>query len=221
MFKQRSLCRLIAATFLCATAFIPPVTAGADSPDGLSLTVTPSTTMASLGDNISYNYMLTNTYNTAVSSLELTDSKFGPISLPTTSLAAGASLTASKTYTVLSTDPNPLTNNATATAILSTGEIVTATSPEVSVTINRTIPSDNLTPPSNNRTKADILRERGVPGKGISHAPGLQKPFNWNLYGWGPSIGNKIRHHDNNNDNESVGQSTGIVTGQGKSKGKQ
>lgn len=33
---------------------------------------------------------------------------------------------------------------------------------------------------SNNSTltKADILKERGVPGKGIDHAPGLQKPFN-------------------------------------------
>jgi len=33
--------------------------------------------------------------------------------------------------------------------------------------------SDNST-----MTKADILKERGVPGKGIDHAPGLQKPFN-------------------------------------------
>lgn len=27
-------------------------------------------------------------------------------------------------------------------------------------------------------TKAEILKERGVPGKGIDKAPGLQKPFN-------------------------------------------
>ena len=35
---------------------------------------------------------------------------------------------------------------------------------------------------SNNSTvtKADILKERGVPGKGIDYAPGLQKPFNPN-----------------------------------------
>lgn len=35
---------------------------------------------------------------------------------------------------------------------------------------------------SNNttKTKAEILKERGVPGKGIMQAPGLQKPFNLN-----------------------------------------
>jgi hypothetical protein len=37
-------------------------------------------------------------------------------------------------------------------------------------------PTVNAT--SNNVTKAEILRGRGVPGKGIDHAPGLQKPFN-------------------------------------------
>lgn len=31
---------------------------------------------------------------------------------------------------------------------------------------------------SNNVTKAEILRDRGVPGNGIDHAPGLKKPFN-------------------------------------------
>jgi hypothetical protein len=29
-------------------------------------------------------------------------------------------------------------------------------------------------------TKAQILKARGVPGKGINTAPGLQKPFNPN-----------------------------------------
>lgn len=35
-----------------------------------------------------------------------------------------------------------------------------------------------VNPSSNNMTKAEILKTRGVPGKGIDHAPGLQKPFN-------------------------------------------
>jgi len=38
--------------------------------------------------------------------------------------------------------------------------------------------SDNSTSDNSTMTKADILKERGVPGKGIDHAPGLQKPFN-------------------------------------------
>lgn len=35
-------------------------------------------------------------------------------------------------------------------------------------------------PPPPPPTKADILKERGVPGKGLDKAPGLQKPFNPN-----------------------------------------
>lgn len=41
--------------------------------------------------------------------------------------------------------------------------------------------SDNITVTDNTTmTKAEILKERGVPGKGIDEAPGLQKPFNPN-----------------------------------------
>lgn len=322
MFKQKSLCSLVAAAFLCVAAFISPVTASADSPDGLVLTVVPTPPTASLGENISYDYTITNTYNTAVSSLELTDDKFGPITLPATSLAtgenvsmsfvytvaiadfpgpiinnvtvigiatdntslstgatasvnlnpltsslsvsmsasaasakvgdvitytyiiantgtadltelaltdsrlgsvtlsstdlaAGASLTASKTYTVLPADTSPLTSSATATATSATGEAVTATSPEVSMTITQAEPGDDITPPSDIRTKADILKERGVPGKGILHAPGLQKPFNWNFFGWGHNIEPKIRHHDNNNANDNDNNNSGVEQGKG------
>ncbi len=39
--------------------------------------------------------------------------------------------------------------------------------------------SDNITMTDNvTMTKAEILNEKGVPGKGINHAPGLQKFFN-------------------------------------------
>lgn len=39
--------------------------------------------------------------------------------------------------------------------------------------------SDNITATDNvTMTKAEILKEKGVPGKGINHAPGLQKFFN-------------------------------------------
>jgi len=40
--------------------------------------------------------------------------------------------------------------------------------------------SDNSTTTKSTMTKADILKQSGVPGKGIDHAPGLQKPFNPN-----------------------------------------
>jgi hypothetical protein len=54
------------------------------------------------------------------------------------------------------------------------------------VSDNRTTAiSDNRTMPppfsgNSTNTKAEILKQRGVPGKGIDQAPGLQKPFNSN-----------------------------------------
>ncbi len=48
---------------------------------------------------------------------------------------------------------------------------------------NITLLSDNSTSVSassdnSTLTKAEILKQKGVPGKGIDKAPGLQKPFN-------------------------------------------
>ena len=38
--------------------------------------------------------------------------------------------------------------------------------------------TNNITSANSSLTKAEILKEKGVPGKGIDKAPGLQKPFN-------------------------------------------
>jgi uncharacterized repeat protein (TIGR01451 family) len=137
----------------------------------LQVSMSASASSASIGDNITYTYTITNNGQADLSALVLTDSRLGAVTLSSTSLASGATLTATKTYTVLSADlPGPLSSSATATATPSTGAAVTATSAAVSVSLS----SEN----GDIRTKAEILRERGVPGKGIDHAPGLQKPFN-------------------------------------------
>jgi len=310
MIKHKSLGSLVAAAFLCLAVFISPVIANADSSDGLTMTVVPSVTTASLGDTISYNYVITSTCNTTVNSLVLTDDKFGTISLPATSIAtgdnistsmnytvvagdfpgpisntatitgvsadnatlsatagssvtlnqtssiqvsmsagsssasvgdnitytytitnngeaalnglaltdsrlgavtlsattltSGASLTATKIYTVLSSDlPGPLTGSATATGTSSAGTAVTATSADVSVSLATWI-EDIL-------TKAGILRNRGVPGKGIDHAPGLQKPFNPNSH-----MGSD---NSTSNNGDDIGQN-GKGNGDGKGKNK-
>jgi hypothetical protein len=311
LIKHKSPGSLLAALFLCLAVLISPLTANADSSDGLTLTVAPSVTTASLGENISYNYVITSTCNTTVDSLVLTDDKFGTISLPATSiatgdnisasvtytvvsgdfpgpisntatvtgvsvdnatlsatagssvtlnqtssiqvsmsagvssasvgddinytytitnngeaalnglvltdsrlgdvtlsattLASGSSLTATKIYTVLSSDqPGPLTSNATATATSATGTAVTAKSADVSVSLATWI-EDIL-------TKAGILRNRGVPGKGIDHAPGLQKPFNPNSH-MGSDNGATTGA-----DNSGNGNGKGNSNGKGKNK---
>ncbi len=174
MIKHKSPGSLLAAAFLCLAVLISPVTANADSSDGLTLTVAPSVTTASLGENISYNYVITSTCNTTVDSLVLTDDKFGTISLPATSIATGDNISASVTYTVVSGDfPGPISNTATVTGV-SADNVTYSASADVSVSLASWI-EDIL-------TKAGILRNRGVPGKGIDHAPGLQKPFNPNSH---------------------------------------
>ncbi|MFA5078188.1 MAG: hypothetical protein WC541_01730, partial [Dehalococcoidia bacterium] len=152
-----------------------------------------------------YSYTITNSEQAAVDNITLTDSRLGAVSLSTTALDSGSSLTASRVYTVLSSDlPGPLVNGATATATSSAGTQVTATSAEVSVSLATWI-EDIL-------TKAGILKSRGVPGKGIDHAPGLQKPFNPNSQMGGT---NSSAAGDDAND-----QGNGNGNGNGKGKGK-
>jgi uncharacterized repeat protein (TIGR01451 family) len=93
---------------------------------------------AYVGDNITYTYTITNNGQAALNTLALTDSRLGAVTLSSTTLASGASLTATRIYTVLSSDrPGPLSSSATATATSSTGAAATATSANVTVTLSQ------------------------------------------------------------------------------------
>jgi hypothetical protein len=92
---------------------------------------------------------------------------------------------------------------------------VTTTSATVSVTLaqnNDNRPGDNITPPSDNNTKADFLKDKGVPGKGIDNAPGLQKPVNPNSHGGGQG---NMNHQDNQGHNNSNQSNNGHGKGPG------
>ena len=83
----------------------------------LNITKIPSPTTAGVGQTVTYTYTTKNSGNVTVHDLVLSDSKVGPITLTQTTLAPGASTTATKSYTVLETDlPGPLNNTVTATA---------------------------------------------------------------------------------------------------------
>jgi uncharacterized repeat protein (TIGR01451 family) len=190
------------------------------NPLNSSLTVVISANMqtASVGDNISYTYTIANTGQAALSGLSLADSRLGSVTLGSTTLAAGSSLTSTKTYTVLSTDlPGPLTSSATATAVSAGGVNLTAKSATVKIALiaNNDDDDDN----SDNRTKADHLRDRGVPGKGIGHAPGLQKPFNPNSHGSGHESDNRTGSYDDDNNDNGHGNGNGKGNGHGNENG--
>ncbi len=97
------------------------------SSPAITVTKTASAGSASVGETITYTYRITNTGDVTLGSLSATDDKLGSITLGTTSLAPGASVSAALTYTVGEGDlPGPLTNTVTVTGTPPTGSPVTA-----------------------------------------------------------------------------------------------
>jgi hypothetical protein len=138
----------------------------------LQLTKSADTSKAAPHQTINYTYTITNSGNITIDNLSLADDKLGAISLSSDTMAPGQSITATASYTVTISDlPGPIVNTATVTGTGPDGQTVTASSESISVSL------------SQNRWelfKCEILKWRGVPGKGIDKAPGLQKPFNPN-----------------------------------------
>jgi uncharacterized repeat protein (TIGR01451 family) len=159
-------------TAVTATSNEVSITLTSPEPENSTIAIVKSADRAAavVGDSIKYTFTITNTGDTALTGLVLTDSKLGAVALSVISLAAGSNTVASMSYKVVDSDlPGPLSNTATVTAVAPSGTTVTATSGIVSV---------KLTSEKEGRTKSEVLKDRGVPGKGIDNAPGLQKPFN-------------------------------------------
>jgi uncharacterized repeat protein (TIGR01451 family) len=136
----------------------------------LQVTKSADSTTAAPHQTINYSYTITNNGNVTINDLSLKDDKLGIISLSDSTLAPGASTTATASYTATISDlPGPITNTATATGTDSTGQSISVSSDPVSVSLY--VNKWGL-------CKAEILKLMGVPGKGIKTAPGLQKPFN-------------------------------------------
>ncbi len=158
---------------IAIVALLMPVSstiANAQDEAGLSIEKSADKTSASPHETITYTYTIVNTDNVTVSNITLEDNKLGAISLTDTTLAPGENITATATYTVtISDSPEPIVNTATVTGTDPNGTPVSATTDPVSVSlcINKWL-----------LIKAEILKLRGIPGKGILNAPGLQKLFN-------------------------------------------
>ncbi|PIE69741.1 MAG: hypothetical protein CSA21_00585, partial [Deltaproteobacteria bacterium] len=67
------------------------------------------------GETVTWTYVVTNTGNTAINGITLSDDQLGTISCPSNSLAIGASLICEATATVSATMGNQYANNATVT----------------------------------------------------------------------------------------------------------
>ena len=164
--KNWSFLLIIAVAILLVPVFSANVSAQEEA--SLSISKLADVPSASVNETITYTYTITNTGTAAVDNVTLEDDKLGIISLDTTSIAPGDNVTTTATYVVVVSDlPGPIINTASVTGIDPSGKSVSATSNSVSVSLNKSL-----------MTKFEILKQSGVPGKGIDTAPGLQKLFN-------------------------------------------
>lgn len=132
---------------LTLALLLPASTVSAQDPASLSVTKTPDKNPASLGDNITYTYTITNTGPVTVDNITLTDDKLGTITLDKTTLASGETANSTGTYThivVIGDFPGPVTNTATANGTDPDTNPVTA-STSASVTLNSYTASLSLT----------------------------------------------------------------------------
>ncbi|WP_313461135.1 hypothetical protein, partial [Stenotrophomonas sp.] len=95
---------------------------------GPALTVSKTanpTTYATVGQSISYSYLVTNTGNVTVSALAVADDRIATVSCPATTLAPGAATTCTATYLITQADldAGSVTNTATTTATPAQGTL--------------------------------------------------------------------------------------------------
>jgi hypothetical protein len=95
-----------------------------------TLTKTPNpTTYTAAGQVIDYAYLLTNTGNTAISAISITDDRIAVVTCPSTTLAAGKAMTCTGAYTTTEADvtAGSVTNIAIATGTPAFGQLAPAT----------------------------------------------------------------------------------------------
>ncbi len=118
-----------------------------------TLTKTPNpATYTAAGQVINYNFVLRNTGNVAISAISISDNRIATVTCPATTLAIGANMTCTGSYTTTAADvtAGSVTNTATATGTPASGTLSPATA---QVTITRTAqPSWTLTKTPNPTT---------------------------------------------------------------------
>lgn len=127
------------------TITISPCSAG--TTPIISLTKTASLTSITQGvaSTITYTYTVTNTGTGVLTNLNVTDNQLGAISLSSTTLAAGASITGTRSTTLTPANTSSIVNTAVATGTPPTGPNVAANA-EATVTV--TTPTATTTPPA-------------------------------------------------------------------------
>ncbi|MDM8530221.1 Ig-like domain-containing protein [Anaerolineales bacterium HSG25] len=119
---------------------------------GLSISIQPSTSIANVGDAVTYTMWVTNTGNIIISSVTGLDSLLGVVSFGGGGLLPNQAISTSLVYTVTAGDlPGPLSNHTTITATLISGLTINMnTSTNVFINGGVTPPVINHAPVANN-----------------------------------------------------------------------
>lgn len=139
----------------------------------LSLRKSVTPTSVTLGDQVTYTYVATNTGETSLSGLSVADTAFSgtgtppDVSCPATTLAPGASVTCTATYTVTEADARAgqITNTAKATAQDPSGADV-ASGPASAVVITKETP-----PAASLGLKKSVSPEKAGAGDEVTSDP--------------------------------------------------
>jgi uncharacterized membrane protein len=131
----------------CATSQPAQATITFQAQPALTLSKSASpTTYTAAGQTIGYSYDVTNTGNVALDTISVSDDRVSAASCPATTLAPGASLTCTGTYTTTAADVTAGSVTNTATASGSCGESCSATSQPAQATITfRAPPTGSVT----------------------------------------------------------------------------
>lgn len=128
--ESRSVTNTATANGTPASGTLTPATATATVTlaGNPSWTLTKSanpTTYSAVGQTIAYTYVLTNTGNSDIASISLTDNKVAGVSCPSTTLATGGSMTCTGSYVITAIDiaNRSVTNTATATGTATAGAL--------------------------------------------------------------------------------------------------
>jgi len=175
----RSLSQL--AIWLIAAMLVGLFPALASAEEGsppLAVTVASDVTTAGLGDNVTFTCVIVNNGYSAVDNLTATASLTGAIPLDKSSLGPGENVTALVVYSIQTSHyPGPLQVTFTIKGTAAEGAAFEVSGSSAPVTLEEDDSDDDDDSAS---TRAEILKLRGVPGRGIDRAPGLQKPFTEN-----------------------------------------
>ncbi|HHD78406.1 MAG TPA: DUF11 domain-containing protein, partial [Epsilonproteobacteria bacterium] len=138
----------------------------------ITKSITNGSPYTTVGDTITYEYLVENTGDASISNIVVTDDKIASVSCPVTTLAPGASTTCTGTYNItqVDVDNQSVTNNVSVTGVPVGGTLTPATDSatatllaQPSLTVDKQVDISNITAPTTLHYTIDVNNTGNVP----------------------------------------------------------